>query len=41
MPGGQLQRPVDTLYELVEGVDQKVSTLDVKLDRRLASSAAS
>jgi hypothetical protein len=29
------QRPdIDALYELVERVDQKVDSLDVKLDRR-------
>ena len=31
----QQRANIDTLYELVERVDQKVDALDVKLDRRL------
>lgn len=31
----QQRGDIDALYELVQGVDQKVDALDVKLDRRL------
>jgi predicted butyrate kinase (DUF1464 family) len=30
----QHRADIDALYELVEGVDQKIEALDVKLDRR-------
>lgn len=30
----QQRGDIDALYELVQGVDQKVDALDVKLDRR-------